>query len=57
MFAFTCTVYILLAIRWEERDLIAALGVEYTRYRDEVPMLTPRFSAGPGESGVHTAHR
>jgi protein-S-isoprenylcysteine O-methyltransferase Ste14 len=43
LFAVGCTVYILLAIHWEERDLMDALGVEYTRYRDEVPMFVPRL--------------
>ena len=57
LFAAGCTVYILLAIRWEERDLVDALGVDYTRYRDQTPMFVPKMGAGISESGVHTAHR
>lgn len=41
IFAVATTAYILIAIRWEERDLIDAHGVAYTRYREEVPMLIP----------------
>ena len=40
LFAVMTTVYILLAIRWEERDLVAALP-EYEAYRRRVPMLVP----------------
>lgn len=35
--------YILIAIRYEERDLIAYLGRDYEEYRTRVGMLTPRF--------------
>jgi protein-S-isoprenylcysteine O-methyltransferase Ste14 len=40
-FAIITTAYILFAIRLEERDLIASLGVEYRAYRERVPMLIP----------------
>lgn len=33
--------YILFAIRLEERDLLTALGEDYAAYRREVPMLIP----------------
>jgi protein-S-isoprenylcysteine O-methyltransferase Ste14 len=36
------TAYIVIAIRFEERDLVATLGDSYQRYREEVPMLIPR---------------
>jgi protein-S-isoprenylcysteine O-methyltransferase Ste14 len=66
VFAVTLTVYILAAIRWEERDLAEA-HPEYAAYRRRVPMLIPRWpspiagtnsgvdrnpamSAGPGAS-------
>lgn len=46
LFAAVTTAYILLAVRWEERDLIAA-HPEYQAYRDRVPMLVPRLRARP----------
>lgn len=42
LFALMTTAYILVAIRLEERDLIAALP-EYSQYRKQVPMLLPRL--------------
>jgi len=41
VFALATTAYILLAIRWEERDLVAA-HPEYAEYRRRVPMFFPR---------------
>jgi len=41
LFAIAMTGYILIAVRFEERDLIAALGDQYRDYRGEVPMLFP----------------
>jgi protein-S-isoprenylcysteine O-methyltransferase Ste14 len=41
VFALATTAYILIAIRWEERDLVEVHGQAYTRYREEVPMLIP----------------
>lgn len=42
VFAAAMTVYILIALRFEERDLVDALGEPYRRYRQRVPMLFPR---------------
>jgi methanethiol S-methyltransferase len=41
LFAAAMTGYILIAIRFEERDLVHHLGERYQRYREEVPMLIP----------------
>jgi len=40
-FAIITTIYILLAIRWEEQDLLAALGEDYANYRKMVPKVIP----------------
>ncbi len=49
LFAVVMSVYILVAIRFEERDLIATLGSDYVDYRRRVPMLIP--FAGARSSG------
>ena len=41
VFAGVVTVYVLVAIQLEERDLSKALGDEYQQYRREVPMIIP----------------
>jgi protein-S-isoprenylcysteine O-methyltransferase Ste14 len=41
LFAVATTVYILIAIQLEERDLIQLFGDQYRRYRKEVSMLIP----------------
>jgi len=41
LFAIMTTTYMLAAIRWEENDLLVALGENYARYRESVPMLVP----------------
>ena len=46
VFAVLTTVYILAAIRLEERDLVSIHGQSYAEYRRQVPMLIPR----PGRS-------
>lgn len=43
LFALGMTVYILIAIRYEERDLAAHFGPDYVAYRERVGMLAPRL--------------
>jgi protein-S-isoprenylcysteine O-methyltransferase Ste14 len=52
LFAAGTTAYILIAIVFEERDLVAAFGAQYRRYRAQVPMLVPllRRANSTGES-------
>ena len=44
LFAVMTTVYILAAIRWEEKDLIVSHGEQYIQYRESVPMFLPNGS-------------
>jgi protein-S-isoprenylcysteine O-methyltransferase Ste14 len=41
LFAVVTTVWILIAIQIEERDLVHMLGEPYLQYRDRTPMLLP----------------
>lgn len=41
IFALGMTLYVLIGVHFEERDLVRNFGESYLRYRDEVPMLLP----------------
>ena len=56
LFAAVVTVYILVAVRLEERDLIAA-HPEYADYRRKVPMLVPGLRALGSRAGVEADSR
>jgi protein-S-isoprenylcysteine O-methyltransferase Ste14 len=47
LFAIGTTAYIIVAIQFEERDLVAEHGDSYERYRRSVPMLIPRVGRQP----------
>jgi methanethiol S-methyltransferase len=44
LFSVGMSSYILLAIRFEERDLVHHIGEPYQRYREKVPALIPRLA-------------
>jgi len=46
LFSVVMILYILVAIRFEERDLVATLGDDYHDYQRRVPMLVPFTPAG-----------
>jgi methanethiol S-methyltransferase len=54
LFAAVTTAYILVAIRFEESDLVRDHGAAYEEYRRSVPMLVPssRRAAPPDPAGV-----
>jgi methanethiol S-methyltransferase len=45
------TLYILVGVRFEERDLLLRYGDSYQRYQQRVPKLMPGWRARPGPSG------
>ncbi len=57
VFALVTSGYILMAIRWEESDLVRFFGRKYEEYSRQVPMLIPRLKPGrgPGRTADPTA--
>jgi len=52
LFALLTTGYIVVAIQFEERDLVAQHGARYEQYRRSVPMLIPRLRASTRASAI-----
>jgi protein-S-isoprenylcysteine O-methyltransferase Ste14 len=57
VFAAGMTIYILVGVTLEQRDLVAAFGDQYKRYRSQVPMFIPRpgrsVSSSPDDTDSH----
>jgi protein-S-isoprenylcysteine O-methyltransferase Ste14 len=56
LFSVATATYILLAIQFEERDLVHHHGDAYLRYRRSVPMLVPNLRRQPAHRSGAAAH-
>ena len=52
LLALVLSFYILVAIPFEERDLLAALGEPYRRWRERTPLFVPRLGRSEGQAPV-----
>ena len=52
VFALMTTAYILVAIQFEERDLLEAYGKVYADYRQRVPMFIPFLANKKGKQEI-----
>jgi len=57
LFAMGISIYTLIGIHYEERDLERFLGENCRRYKARVPMLIPRFGQAPRDGQGRTARR
>ena len=55
-FAIATTLYILMAIQFEEKDLVKVHGEEYRRYQNNVPMILP-LRLGKARTEVHSMRK
>jgi len=56
VFAVATTAYILLAIQFEEKDLVSSYGEAYRMYQQEVPMIIPNPSGSSGRKAKAVLH-
>jgi len=54
VFALMCTAYIVIAIVFEEKDLVDELGEEYREYQKQVPKLVPKLKYSKPSKKVTT---
>ena len=54
LLAIGMSAYILIALHYEERDLVSLFGADYEDYRRRVGMLLPRFRSSGGRSKIRT---
>ena len=57
LFAAVSTGYIVVAIQFEEHDLVATMGDQYRGYRHRVAMLVPGLHLGHDKPTPHVRHR